>query len=162
MVTIFDFNAKPDYSKLITDLTEDVSLLLASDATSHKLEETSGNLEKNVCNMSMASTLLSKLGKDVSELSSPGSTLSETAKGMPEFVGFPFYFRHSIFLAMIPFAGLFSEMFDDRDPNKSKARLTPLADETNDCGMGFEKRRTISCLFTAYSFDNAAQNLRIE
>ena len=76
MVTIFQFNSKPDYSQVITDLTKDVSRFLLSDPSS-ELEKTCGNV--SVQGMSAVSPFMAKLGKDVS--SSPGSTLSETATG---------------------------------------------------------------------------------
>ena len=80
MVTIFHFNSKPDYSKLITDLTKDVSCFLSSDATLQELEQTSGNLTGH--GVSAVTPFMAKFGKDVGEYSSPGSTLSETATGM--------------------------------------------------------------------------------
>ena len=74
MVTIFHLNSKPDYSKVITHLTKDVSWFLSTDATSQELEETSRNV--NVDDVFAVGQFVA--GKDMSEHSSPGSTLSTT------------------------------------------------------------------------------------
>ena len=78
MVTIFQFNAKSDYSQMITDLTKDVSRFLLNESAP-ELEQTSGNLSAQ--GAAAVSPLMAKVGKDVN--SSPGSTLSETAAGRP-------------------------------------------------------------------------------
>jgi hypothetical protein len=74
MVTIFHFNSQPGYSKVITELTKNVSWFLSSDATLQELEQTAGNLSAHG-----VSAFMAKFGKD--EYSSPGSTLSETTSG---------------------------------------------------------------------------------
>ena len=80
MVSVFHFNSNFDHRKLVSDLTKDISILLSNDSASQELEQTSGNV--SVRDVSAVSSFIEKMGKNMGEYSSPGSTLSETATGI--------------------------------------------------------------------------------